>query len=341
MVVPEEKPMSHTNEVPVSEEVGGEPMTGFAVNEAEIRAIVQEIQAGFSSESSDVELTFTLNDGRWYRLRKGGHDNAVVGSKRWWGLKERLKNALPGEDYMARLYVPKDGTWSFYAVPFGERSLSRGPMPPAPERATIEFTEADRAEMKKLWADSVGTFETNEPATESEIQALEARIGVQLSEPHKELLRLTNGAEVEFKKGEDYNEYLTQGWRILATDDIPTIYTHYNLNDEFPDPEIRNNHAGVLQDHAAHAQWIPFADDLSGNFLAIDAAPGPFGTPGQILEYGNDLPEGGVLWAASLLDFMRGNKTHKATTAQSIQRPQLPHTPAISPICQQIPEAFG
>ncbi|KAL1793660.1 hypothetical protein ACET3X_008642 [Alternaria dauci] len=44
----------------------------------------------------------------------------------------------------------------------------------------------------------------------------------------------------------------------------------------------------AVQKAYAHPAWIPLARDWGGNYLAVDLAPGPSGTWGQIIIYGRD-----------------------------------------------------
>lgn len=60
---------------------------------------------------------------------------------------------------------------------------------------------------------------------------------------------------------------------------------------------------GAVQPVYAHAGWLPFAHDGSGNHLALDFAPGPQGTPGQVISFGADEPTRYV-WAPSAEAFL-------------------------------------
>ena len=52
---------------------------------------------------------------------------------------------------------------------------------------------------------------------------------------------------------------------------------------------------GAVRPVAFHPRWLPLADDGAGNGLALDFAPGPGGTPGQVVSFGTDEPVRRVL----------------------------------------------
>jgi cell wall assembly regulator SMI1 len=60
---------------------------------------------------------------------------------------------------------------------------------------------------------------------------------------------------------------------------------------------------GAVQAVYATPEWLPFASDGAGNHLAVDLAPGPDGTPGQVIAFGADEPVRRVL-APSARDFL-------------------------------------
>ncbi|MGX5817243.1 SMI1/KNR4 family protein [Chitinophaga lutea] len=64
--------------------------------------------------------------------------------------------------------------------------------------------------------------------------------------------------------------------------------------------------AGHIQETAASSHYWPLSRDNAGNFIAVDLAPGPKGTPGQIISLGRDEPVRYVIATgiAPLLSFM-------------------------------------
>lgn len=94
----------------------------------------------------------------------------------------------------------------------------------------------------------------NKPAPFLEILALERTIGVSLPDDLKKLYQLHNG---ELPSGPG----LFFGMSFLPLS---------GLLNEWP---------------SSHGQWIPFAVDAGGNFLAVDLEPGKNGTDGQVIYF--------------------------------------------------------
>jgi cell wall assembly regulator SMI1 len=53
-------------------------------------------------------------------------------------------------------------------------------------------------------------------------------------------------------------------------------------------PKIRSIPSEAIRLSSYHAEWIPFAFDGGGNYLAVDFAPGSRGVAGQIINFGRD-----------------------------------------------------
>jgi hypothetical protein len=51
--------------------------------------------------------------------------------------------------------------------------------------------------------------------------------------------------------------------------------------------------------------WIPFATDMTGNYFAVDMAPGPRGRPGQVILIGRDHGDGPAYVADSVTELLR------------------------------------
>ncbi|CAN5470514.1 hypothetical protein BH23BAC4_BH23BAC4_15890 [soil metagenome] len=69
-----------------------------------------------------------------------------------------------------------------------------------------------------------------------------------------------------------------QRWTSLIDDDASLL----------TDIEVDAHPSGAVKAVYADPAWIPIASDGSGNHLAADFAPGPGGTPGQIISFGTD-----------------------------------------------------
>jgi cell wall assembly regulator SMI1 len=96
--------------------------------------------------------------------------------------------------------------------------------------------------------------------------------------------------------------WVTRGWRR---------YVYQPFITEFGPPlTIRR-----LSDHPA---WIPFATDMTGNYLAVDMAPGPHGRPGQVILIGRDHEDGPTYVADSVTALLRSQVN--ALTSGSFER---------------------
>ena len=73
--------------------------------------------------------------------------------------------------------------------------------------------------------------------------------------------------------------------------------------------------------------WIPFAHDYGGNYLAVDCAPGPHGSVGQIINFGRDEYIHRVL-APDLASFLDWTATQlEAGNFRVIEHPEAPEYP--------------
>jgi hypothetical protein len=61
--------------------------------------------------------------------------------------------------------------------------------------------------------------------------------------------------------------------------------------------------SGAVRDEEYSHAWLPFASDGCGGFLAVDAAPGPTGTLGQVISFGRD-DRAHFQLGASILEFL-------------------------------------
>lgn len=85
--------------------------------------------------------------------------------------------------------------------------------------------------------------------------------------------------------------WVTRGWRRLL---------HNSFVTEFGPP-------GAIRRVADHPRWIPFATDTSGDYLAVDMAPGPNGRPGQVILIGRHQDEGPIYVAESVTELIRSH----------------------------------
>lgn len=126
-----------------------------------------------------------------------------------------------------------------------------------------------------------GSF-LSKPAPIEEIRRLEKTIGVSVPNDLKELYQLHNG-ESEGGPGLFFGMSFLPLSGILvewhscdkrANDGVTEGLPFYAVPEE------------AIKDNFFNKQWIPFAADFRGNFLAVDLDPGTKGTLGQVISFG-------------------------------------------------------
>ncbi len=122
----------------------------------------------------------------------------------------------------------------------------------------------------------------NPPATDAQLDALEALTGQRLPDDFRQLYKLANGqktAEIAFfPNGYDFIslERVSQTWSMLK-----------EINDEegsWAGPASQ----GAVKDRWWHPSWIPFAYMISGDHYCMDLDPAPGGQVGQVIEFIHD-----------------------------------------------------
>jgi hypothetical protein len=72
----------------------------------------------------------------------------------------------------------------------------------------------------------------------------------------------------------------------LVIDECQAIDRIVALPESFPSEPLPSYPEGAVRGDVYSRAWLPFAHDGCGGALAIDAAPGPAGTVGQVINYG-------------------------------------------------------
>ena len=137
-------------------------------------------------------------------------------------------------------------------------------------------------------------LELRPPATEDEIAAAEAELGLAFPADLRALYGLLDG---------EYNSYgLFGGPTFLALVDVVSQWKYFCEPDEDPpsthDVGIEAHPPGTVRPVTWHPRWIPFGNRNDGNFFGVDLAPGPNGTVGQVIEFGVDYDDGPVTFVA-------------------------------------------
>lgn len=104
-------------------------------------------------------------------------------------------------------------------------------------------------------------------------------------------------------------------WRLLALEEILAIWkTMKELVDGGEFANRRSTPPRGVRNAWCHAGWIPVADNGAGDFVAIDTAPAPSGTAGQIILFNHDSPQrprfaaSFEVWLTKLADNMEAGR---------------------------------
>lgn len=141
-------------------------------------------------------------------------------------------------------------------------------------------------------------------ATEAEIAAAEARLGVALPEEIKVLYRVTRAQWADW--GEDHEAaqrvFDAVGFELGSLDDVsiadrscrPFRWEHAAMEAAVTGPDA------AVQDLVGSPGWIVIGDTGGGDQVAVDLTPGPCGHVGQIIVLDHEQSVGAELFAESL-----------------------------------------
>lgn len=172
------------------------------------------------------------------------------------------------------------------------------PVPTAAPARSVDLALLERTLRHRI-PDAIG-------ATEAEISAAQARLGVELPDELKVLYRVTRGSWQDW--GDDYaaaeRAVAVVGCELLPLDDLYIADASSR-----PCPwQFAATKAVVTPSDAAvqglvgSPGWIAFGDNGGGDRIAVDLTPGPLGHVGQIIEIGHEGYTGAALLADSLTD---------------------------------------
>lgn len=152
----------------------------------------------------------------------------------------------------------------------------------APETADADRPARPLAELVDALLE-VEDLEWRRPATARQIARLEASTGVELPAGYRAFLERVNGSmDREFagchEVVADAKELLEYAEEELADADDPDAARAAFTND---DGSGRVAPGGFVRG------WLPVYDHGTGAFVLLDCAPGPQGTAGRVLEYGD------------------------------------------------------
>lgn len=123
------------------------------------------------------------------------------------------------------------------------------------------------------------------PAKKAEFGKLEKTLGVTLPDSFKESYLIHDGS--------DPVSGVLVGLPLMPLAEIGRVWASWagiaddeDLVQELSE-DLSSHPKGAVQPLYAHRGWVPFAGD-SQNFVALDFAPGPKGTAGQVINAGRD-----------------------------------------------------
>ncbi|KJS56376.1 bifunctional protein [Streptomyces rubellomurinus subsp. indigoferus] len=194
------------------------------------------------------------------------------------------------------------------AVPAPWRRLP-DPVPDARPAPSVDLELLERTLRERL-PDETG-------ATEEEIAAAEARLGVALPEELKVLYRVTSASWYDgVESQEEFAERAEQadavgdvlGFELSSLDSI--------FNENRSRSRFRWEYAATqacvtapdaaVQDLVWSPGWIVIGDTGGGDLVAVDLTPGPGGHLGQLIVLGHEDSVGGEPFAASLAEAVLG-----------------------------------
>lgn len=166
-------------------------------------------------------------------------------------------------------------------------------------------------------------------ATEAEIAAAEARLGVPLPEELKVLYRVARPWREGLAPDDEAQERACEAVRceLFALDDL-----HVADASSRPSPwAFAAKEAAVTPPDAAvqglvgSPGWIAFGDNGGGDRLAVDLTPGPRGHTGQIIMLSHEEDVGASLVADSLTDLVMGQDGEGRHGGDGDQPPAVAH----------------
>ncbi len=169
--------------------------------------------------------------------------------------------------------------------------------------------------LERVFEASGGQLQIQPPASDSEINDLETKIGFPLSEDLKSLWRISNGSGAQqwFCGDDDIvdGEELVpcspfQFYSVAEADERWSLFLpygeklysdwHYDGSEGETDPRVQPT-------YLRHRKWLPFGSlPTASNTLYHDADPTPSGDVGQVIEFVHD-PNRIVYKAAGFTEF--------------------------------------
>lgn len=179
---------------------------------------------------------------------------------------------------------------------------------PDPNPTARPHQSADPAFLERVLRER---FPNATGATEEELAAAEARLGIPLPDELKALYRVVRGRPGDSGDGEE--TWSEVSYAIIHGVLLPLDQVRIEDTASRPCPwqfaaleAVITPPGAAVQQLVGSPGWIVFGDDHGNSRYAIDLTPGPRGHAGQVIGIPIDENIGACLKAASLTDFMRG-----------------------------------
>ncbi|MBM9508961.1 SMI1/KNR4 family protein [Actinacidiphila acididurans] len=173
------------------------------------------------------------------------------------------------------------------------------PVPGAAPAPSADPALVERA-LRERFPDAIG-------ASEAEIAAAEARLGVALPDELKALYRVTRARWEDWGEGDEawWRVVEAVGCELLPLDEVYVADARSRLTPwRFAAMEaIEPRPGGAVQQLVGSPGWIVFGD-ADGSRIAVDLTPGPRGHVGQIIHVSHEDKVGAGLVADSLADLV-------------------------------------
>ncbi|MFB7209023.1 SMI1/KNR4 family protein [Streptomyces sp. NPDC056255] len=166
-------------------------------------------------------------------------------------------------------------------------------------------------------------------ATETEIAAAEARLGITLPEELKALYRVTRARWEDLV--DDHTaaerECKAVGCEVFALEDlyIAEASSRHCLWKFAAMEAVVTPADAAVQGVVGSPGWIVFGDNGGGDRLAVDLTPGPCGNTGQIIIIGHEANIGACLVADSLTDLVMRRRSGRRAGSDGDRPPAVAH----------------
>ncbi|WP_079250916.1 SMI1/KNR4 family protein [Streptomyces amritsarensis] len=200
-------------------------------------------------------------------------------------------------------------------------TVSPGGAPTSAAKAADEDLELLERTLRERLPDAIG-------ATEGEITAVEARLGMPLSDELKVLYRVVRARSDDFGEDEEYDYEMECQVNTAVGCELFGLDYLYSIDAEARHPgwNLAAATAGsttpgaAVQNLAGSTGWIAFGTN-GGDEYVVDLTPGPAGHIGQVILVDHEQSVGAELVADSLTDFVVGRRKTEGNDRRLDQPP--------------------